>query len=360
VKIGVKLPTSGPLALADNIGRVAVECDRLGYDSLWVHDHVHRRMENVKAHFVAGSPEAWEQWEGPLVPNMFESVTTLFYAAGLTKNLELGTSVVVLPLRHPVWFAKYLACLDQFSGGRVICGVGAGGGAYAIEELAALGRSELFEPRGRVVDEWLEIMRGIWSEDEFSYDGEFLQVKDAVVFPKPIQKRLPIVYGGNGPRVRRRIGRMLDGWLPMFYTPDEIRQGREAMIEEGEKHGRSASEFQVVSEHWLSISRDADEAQRRSWSTRNGLWEYTIGQLHSKTQSKEGEFWVNKWEEKSDVSLVGDPATVGELVVQYRDAGADHIVLRVLADNLDQMLESIQLFKEEVWDRLPAGAVAAS
>jgi probable F420-dependent oxidoreductase len=347
VKIGVKLPTSGPFATAEKIHATAVECDRLGYDSLWVHDHVHRTVAEVTAHFVAGSPKAWASWGNAIEPNMFESLTTLFYVAGCTTNVQLGTSIVVAPMRNPVWLAKQIACLDHFTGGRVILGIGSGGGATVQRELDAIGLPELGPPRGRVVDEWVAIMRRAWEDPVVDYEGEFLQIKGAEVYPKPLQKRMPIWYGGNGRRASERIAKSLDGWLPMFKSPNDLRRDADLIMERAVEFGRDPSEITLASEHWMAIDDDARSAIKRVEDTHRGMMSF------------DGSFRTADYKlvaEGEQLNLVGAPDTILDLLTQYREVGVEHVVLRIVADDFAQMLDQLAMFKEHVKDRLPAAS----
>jgi len=344
VKIGVRLPHTGPFASAEAIRRVSRLADDLGYDSLWVRDSLTRTRDDVRAHFTAGSVEAWDRVEEPIEPDIFESVTTLAYVAGLTKRVHLGTAVLLAPLRHPVWLAKYFATMDQLSGGRMILGIGTGSPPYAKAELAALGRPELFGRRGRLVDEWITIMRSVWEDDETSFDGEFITINEAQVYPKPVQRPLPIVYGGTGERVMRRIARTLDGWFPIFLSPDVVAAGRRQLDELAGEYGRQPAELQIVSETWLSIDDDAARAQGRVARIDEALFEHAR-KLADPTRLTEAH---KAYREMERQSLVGPADAVGELVERYRESGVDRLVLRVVADDLDEMLEQLVRFKEQV------------
>lgn len=342
MKIGVKLPNSGPFASADRIRTVALEAERLGYDSLWVHDHITRSAADAKNHFVAGSVEAWQP---PILPNVFEAMSTLLFVAGITKRVELGTSVIVLPLRNPVVLAKEAACLDQLSGGRLVLGVGLGGDLYAREELGAIGALHLMGKRGRVADEWIEIMRAVWQLPSVTIHGKFIDIVEAEVFPKPVRAGgLPIWYGGSTEHALRHTGQHADGWLPMFQLPDELVEGRRRIEEIAQDAGRDPSPLQVASEHWLSISTDRTKAETFATSTIEGLADYVDALRGTRTgRERYG---------RLDRSLVGDPDSILRQVRAYQAAGVDHIILRVIAHNFDEMIESLELFRREIMDRL--------
>lgn len=337
MKVGVKLPNSGPFAEAHHIARIAVEVERLGFDSLWVHDHVTRSPADAEHHFVFGAVEAWQS---PVRPNVFESLTTLAYVAGMTKRVQLGTSCIVLPLRNPVWLAKMAATIDNLSGGRFVLGVGVGGTVYVKTELEAMGGVNLHQHRGKVVDEWIDIMRGVWREARLTYKGQFLEVVAAEVYPKPVRQVLPIWIAGGSKVARARVAARGDGWMPMFLRPDELRRGIDEIRGLATKAGRNGEAIQLATEHWMAIGSDGALARRRALPTISGMTEYTVAAPGAAYDTK-----VNIGRDE-DGNLLGDPDEIGRRVELYRDAGVDHLILRVIARSVDEAVESLQMFKE--------------
>jgi probable F420-dependent oxidoreductase len=136
------------------------------------------------------------------------------YLAGATERARIGTSVLVLPYRNPLLLAKTVASLDDLSGGRVTLGVGVG---WMREEFAALGLpDEYFTRRGAVGDEWIEILRRLWTEENPSFEGRFHRFSNLGALPKPVQKpHPPILVGGSGPRTLQRVVEYGDGWMPI-------------------------------------------------------------------------------------------------------------------------------------------------
>lgn len=349
MKIGVKLPNSGPFTNAETIRRVARAAEDLGYDSLWVHDHLHRTPADAEFHFVGG---AWEAWDRPVVPNVYEAISTLLYVAGITRRVQLGTSIVVLPLRNPMWLAKECATLDQLSDGRLILGVGAGGGPYIRTELGASGDPGRADHLPEVTEEWIKLIQAVWRDAVVDFEGKHITVRGAHVFPKPRQAHLPIWYGGMGRPAKRRIARLCDGWLPMFLTPEEMRQGRSEIAELAIAEGRDPKTIAIASEHWLAIDRDGDRAFRRSLATRKGMFDYAAS-LSTAAGPSEAAYnaAVSSRIAASGVdenSLVGDPDYVGDRVSQYREAGVDHLILRLIGHSVDELVESMHLFSEAV------------
>lgn len=179
-------------ALAD----YGVKAEELGFDSLWVWDHM---LLGVEPNF-------------PII----ESLTVLTAVAARTSRIKLGTGILVLPLRNPVLLAKQLASMDQLSKGRLLMGMGAG---WYKREFDAMGIP--FERRGKIMDANLEILKRLWTEESVNGEWGPHKVSKAVMYPKPVQKpRIPILIGGYVDRVLKRAATAGDGWLTYFYTPE--------------------------------------------------------------------------------------------------------------------------------------------
>ena len=176
---GVGLPHFRRLASTEAIVTVAQQAEALGFDSVWVSDHIVVPRSAI--------PRFGEVF--------FEPFTTLAYVAGKTKRVRLGTSVIILPYRHPLFMGKALATLDVLSGGRVIVGAAVG---WLAEEFEALGIP--FTERGARSDEALKVMRALWTEAEPKFEGKFFRFAGIRAEPKPLQKPHPPIWiGGNSP-----------------------------------------------------------------------------------------------------------------------------------------------------------------
>ena len=189
-----------PAALAD----AAHLAESLGYHSVFVADHVimPRALASRYPYSRDGSfpydPD--REWLDPMV--------ALGFLAGRTTTIRIGTSITVLPMRHPIVTAKQVASADHLSGGRVIFGVGVG---WMAEEFALLGES--CHDRGRRMDEALRLLKALWTEENPSFAGEYFAVHDCAMTPKPVQKpHVPIWVGGDSPAALRRAARLGDGW----------------------------------------------------------------------------------------------------------------------------------------------------
>jgi probable F420-dependent oxidoreductase len=155
------------------------------------------------------------------------------YALARTTRLKVGTSVAVLPGRHPVLVAKQLASLAAIAPKRVLPVFGLRSAIPAEREIFVVPDGE----RAAVFDESLRVLRLVLGEDSASYRGRYFTVSRAVVAPKP-SPPLDIWLGGSAPAAYRRIGALADGWLGSFLTPDEARAGREAIQRAAEQAGR--------------------------------------------------------------------------------------------------------------------------
>ncbi len=204
MKFGIHLPQIGEHVTPEMVGSAAREAEELGYDSIWVNDHL-----AVPA-------------DAPYPPAcILEPIITLTWAAAQTKTIVLGTSVLLLALRHPVHLAKELASLDILSGGRLILGAGVG---WLEGEFEALGIP--FAERGPRTDESIRLLRACWSEDPIESEAEIIaaKTKNIRALPQP-GRRIPIWIGGNSAAARRRAKQMGDGWhgLAARSTPEELR-----------------------------------------------------------------------------------------------------------------------------------------
>src|SRR4029079_13290185 len=145
-----------------------------------------------------------------------DSLSTLAGLAAVTERVELGTGILVLPLRNPVVLAKVTSSIDRMSGGRLALGVASG---WYPREFEAVGVS--FEHRGAVFERNLEVLKRFWAEDQVTGEADGMVFKRAVMLPTPAQRPRPrLLIGGYVDRVLRRAAATSDGWLTYFYTAD--------------------------------------------------------------------------------------------------------------------------------------------
>jgi probable F420-dependent oxidoreductase len=200
MRIGVHLPHIGRKAGPEAIRRAAIQAEELGFADVWSSEHII---------LPRGAPY-------PPSALFYDPVLTLTWAAAFTKNIGLGTSVLVLPMRHPLPLAKELATLQNLSEGRLILGAGVG---WFEAEFAALGVP--FRERGRRMDEGIAMMRAVWSEDPVSFRSRHIPavIDDMRMLPQPV-KPIPIWIGGSSEPALARAVR-LDGWHGSRLSPEE-------------------------------------------------------------------------------------------------------------------------------------------
>jgi len=154
--------------------------------------------------------------------------------------VRLGTSVLVLPYLHPMNLAKSVATLDRLSGGRVVLGVGVGSLAAENEAMGVL-----YDGRGGYTDEAIDVMRGLWTAEPFTFAGEHFRSDALVAAPAPLQTPLPLVIGGNGAPALRRVAARGNGWHPLGVSPDGAAKRLGALDAELAAVGRTRDEIDV-------------------------------------------------------------------------------------------------------------------
>ena len=245
MRIGFSLLNNWGIEDAQALVGLATRAEELGFDSVWVHDHVF----NVGHVFdrIGGRP-------------YYEPLTLLSFVAARTQRVRLGTSVLVLPYHNPIRLAKTAATLDVLSGGRLILGVGVG----AIEqEMQAMGCS--FKERGAFTDEAIAVMRALWAEEDPRFDGKYSQFAGMKFSPKSLQKpSIPVVIGGVSRAAIRRAARLGDGWQPLGLSPEALAPAIASLRQEALACGRDAAQIPVS----IAMSLAASTPRRYALGTR--------------------------------------------------------------------------------------------
>lgn len=208
VRIGFGLGTHTLTNDGASFGALVDALEDLRFDSLWVSD----------------------QLTGPAP----DPLAALAFAAGRTRKLKLGTSVLILPGRNPVVLAKEMASLDRLSGGRFLPAVGLGAPNPVEQGAFGVDRKE----RAPWFDEALGLMRRLWTEDDVTHAGARFAVDHLTLRPRPIQQPIEVWLGGQAPSELRRVGRVGDGWLPSFCTVGDVAEGWEVVTATAAEHGR--------------------------------------------------------------------------------------------------------------------------
>jgi probable F420-dependent oxidoreductase len=293
---------------AQKLIEYGVRMEELGFESVWVWDHI---LLGVDPHF-------------PII----DALSLLTAVAARTTKIKLGTGILVLPLRNPLVLAKQLSSMDLISKGRLILGMASG---WYKREFDAVGID--FHKRGKIMDQNLKILNRLWTEDMVSGDYPPHNMSNSVMFPKPYQKpRPPILIGGYVDAVLKRAALGGDGWLTYFYTPEGFAEDWAKVRGFAEEGGKDPDT--LISTNQLPIivgERDKVEADMMEWL--NTEWDFA------------------SWSKSTpDSAIIG---TVDECVEQLKahlDTGIDRIIFVPYRYQDDQ----VELIANEIMPKLKA------
>ncbi|HEY0188248.1 MAG TPA: TIGR03619 family F420-dependent LLM class oxidoreductase [Cellulomonas sp.] len=340
MKFGLGVPTGTeglmypvPYADPEQAVRIAVEAERLGFDSVWGNDHV-TTQQYVRAEF-----------DTP--PRFYDPYLYLAYVAAQTSTLRLATAITVMAFRHPVVAAKQAATLDQLSGGRFILGVGIG--AYREETDAMWPGSTLH--RGRQAEEFLASLQTLLRDRRSSFSGEFIRFEDVESYPKPAQATLPVLSGGNAVGSRKRAARYGTGWLPAVLSPVEVAAGLADIRREAEAIGRELPpDFDVAPQLSVAMGSSVPDATAALERT----------QLHQHMRSLSGSTLKGQQDGFTARNLIGSTAQIQDQVHAYAEAGATTMAALLFAcSTVEETLDQMARFAEEVIAPVNAGAAVA-
>jgi probable F420-dependent oxidoreductase len=259
----------------------------------------------------AAALEAWpieSLWTGGHVasPNPSpEALMGLARLSAVTKRVQIGTSILLLPLYPPAIVAKQIADLDRATGGRVILGVGVGG-EYP-QEFRACGVP--LGERGRRADEAIALLRRLWSGEEISHDGTFFPMTDVKIHPPPKQPGgPPIVVAGRKDAAMRRAALLGDGWMPYLYSARRYASSVSRILEIADEAGRDLRLFDWYAFIFVNIDRDGQRARQEAASMMGGTYDQDFGPMVDK------------------VAAAGTSDEVIEKINQFVAAGARHLI----------------------------------
>jgi probable F420-dependent oxidoreductase len=292
MRYGVAIPHANRFATPDALRAMARAVEGLGFDSLWVSDHV------IVPEGSSYIPE-----------HMAEPLAALAYLAGETSHVTIGVSVLIVPYRDPVFTAKFLSTVDVLSNGRLVVGVGAG---WMQEEFTAL--SVPFEQRGPRTDEYLKVFRNLWETETSSFEGEYKQYAKMRMFPKAAAERrgtIPLWVGGNGEPSIRRAAQLGDGWHPINLGPKEFSRLVVRYREQCEKFGRQPGPI-------------------------------CLRHMPGGRTRPDGSPWP----------LSGSPESQATDIRAYAAAGLDELMLSLSPKSVPDLVESLRKFMREVVPRV--------
>lgn len=308
VEFSISLQNRGVLAQPNTLLLVAERAETLGYNAIWVTDHIvipfpmaSRYPYSPSGRFIVDA-----------TVDYLEPVTSLAFLAGRTRRIRVGTSVLVVGLRHPLLTAKALATLDVLSGGRLIVGVGTG---WLAEEFAALGVP--FHGRVERSEEYLRIFREVWTNPRPQFKGKFVSFANIGFEPKPLQKPHPPIWiGGHGRRVLQLVAELGDGWTPMGLRPPGVFEPDTFAVEVAKLYdlvaarGRDPGAIVVAIKVPVRFTGGANSLARQL--------------------------------------LTGTPEQIAEDLMRYRSVGVQHFVLDFATDDSLEMLATLDRFAHEV------------
>jgi probable F420-dependent oxidoreductase len=270
MKVGLFLPHVGEHVTAENILYIATEAEKEGIDSVWVLD---RLLWPIKPQtpYVA-SPDG----SLPVVyQNVLDPLTTLTYVAAVTERIYLGTSVIDMFFQNPVVLSKRVTTLDILSDGRALIGLGIG---WSKDEFEVSGIP--YKERGTRADEYLQVLKKIWTDDVVEYEGRFYNIPASKIGPKPVQKpHPPILLGGFSPRTFSRIVNYANGWIGVagFGPLGQLEQAINGLKESARKADKDPSKVSIYLVSYPNVSESASSSSNQVRTPMTG----TIEQIGS-------------------------------------------------------------------------------
>ena len=288
-------------ASLDDARATAETAEAQGWDSLWVGDHV-----------------------AFTIP-IYDPLITLALLGAFSTKLRLGTSVYLLPLRHPVPVAKQVATLDRMLGGRLEFGVGVGG--EFANEYAACGVP--LRERGARLDEGIQLLRKLWSGESVTHDGRFYPLRDVRMLPPPAQRDLPISCGGRSDAALQRIGRIADGWIAYVVSAEQYRAGLAKIAAAAERARRRIARFHTGHLLFTLIRASYEDA------------------LEGATAHLSRRYAMDFRSAAQRYAALGTPADVAARVAELQRAGVRNVIVDVVG-RPEERAEQIARFASEV------------
>ncbi len=322
MKFGIGIPTCregltfpAPFAIPSQIIGLVQKAEKLGYESVWADDHI---MVTEGMHLPYDTP-----------PNWYDPLITLSACATVTSNIRLCIGVICLPFRHPVILAKQAATLDVITGGRF--GMGWGLGRRDEYQHFNAGSSEVH--RGRLASEIMESVYRLLTQDNVTYQGEYVRFKDVSLYPKPIQNPPSIYIAGETTDTPNRVARWATGQLmSMLSSSHPVTERLDALVVALEEQGRNMSDIDksvVIVQNIAPTHEEAVANFRRS----------QIGS-HVKEDRVDKVIADN---------AIGTPEEVAQKVARFAELGIDNYTIQHYAvQSLEELEDQAQVFAEEV------------
>ncbi|QBD78760.1 LLM class F420-dependent oxidoreductase [Ktedonosporobacter rubrisoli] len=310
MEFGIFLPISGRASGPDTLIEAARSAEAQGFNAVWSADRVVTPWQINTSYPYSENHEFIVPPDRPFL----DSLTCLAFLAGCTEKITLGISVLVLPYRHPLYWARVAVSIERLSRGRLIMGVGIG---WMEEEFAAL--DVPFKARGRMTDEQLQIIDALWTQEHINFTGQYYNFQDLAFHPKPLQKpRIPIWVGGEGQQAQRRAARYGDAWFPYFVTitPAELQAGYAHVQAQAREAGRNPEQILLTCCRPIELTAQPVPQDERH--------------------------------------LRGTPEQLVEALQEYRRIGVKHLALQFMVPRWPDRVEQIARFAQEVMPQLRA------
>jgi probable F420-dependent oxidoreductase len=277
MKVGITLPNLGAQATRENVLKLATQAEKDGFDSLWTITRILWPLKPQSAYRATPDGSLPIEYQ-----NVLDPLDVLVYVAANTNNIALGTSVADMFFYTPIMLAKRFATLDVLSQGRVISGLGLG---WSKDEYQA--SNIPFMNRAQRADEFIQVMKKIWTDDIVEFKGKFYDIPASKIDPKPIQKpHIPIYLGGFSPNTfSRMINYDLSGWLgvvggPLEYTENTIK----AMKERASQANKNPDNFRTIMMTYPNVKKGVSSKNDKNRFPLSG----TIDEIGSDIQRVKG------------------------------------------------------------------------
>jgi probable F420-dependent oxidoreductase len=240
MRIGISCTGIGLCANEAHVRTSAQSAEEAGFSTIWFGEHVVLFGRYPRSRSPDGSEPGGSPFPDPAMA-FSDPVTLMTHAAAVTRTINVGTGIMILPQRNPVVLAKQLATADMLSGGRITIGAGLG---WAREEYEACGVP--WKDRGKRMDEYLQAMRTLWRDKASTFQGDTVSFEDAYCFPKPVNGDIPILVGGESDAALRRAARYGDGWFAFSVTSDEAASRVALLHDMTREEGRDPSRLRLA------------------------------------------------------------------------------------------------------------------
>ena len=292
MNLGIALPIIANIDI-DNQLKIAIKAEQLGFKSVWASDHII-------------IPQEWKGRFSDIFPDPFIMLTAI---SQNTSKITLGTSAIILPYRNPIIVAKMLSTLDNLCNGRLICTVAPG---WMKEEFDILGVP--YEGRIPKTEEFIKILKNLWSENPDPFEGEFYTFKNVSFQPKPMQDKLQIWMGGNADGAIQRAVDYADGWQPIWFSPEELKN------------------------KILFLEKYADE---KKVNINKEIYNISLRNRILITGDKDTG-------NNPDTALIGQKNEVFDKILAYKDLRIKEVVLDFISPNIDEILETMEIVGNEL------------